>query len=66
VEFVVGFKLDGKPGHVILDAEDALIAASKCRSSVRRRTLKLPPRAQPRLDLLPLAAAVYQLSLSAS
>jgi hypothetical protein len=29
LEFVIGFKLHEKPSHVILDAEDALIAALK-------------------------------------
>jgi hypothetical protein len=31
LEFVVGFKLHGKPRHVIVDAEDALAAALKVR-----------------------------------
>jgi hypothetical protein len=29
VQFAVGFKLQGTTGHVIVDAEDALIAALK-------------------------------------
>ena len=29
MQFAVGFKLDGKPAHVVVDAEDALIAALK-------------------------------------
>jgi hypothetical protein len=29
VQFAVGFKLQGKSGHVIVDAEDALVAALK-------------------------------------
>jgi hypothetical protein len=29
VQFAVGFKLQGKTGHVIVDAEDALVAALK-------------------------------------
>jgi hypothetical protein len=29
VQFAVGFKFQGKTGHVIVDAEDALIAALK-------------------------------------
>jgi len=29
MQFAVGFKLDGKAGHVTVDAEDALIAALK-------------------------------------
>jgi hypothetical protein len=29
LQFAVGFKLEGKTGHVIVDAEDALIAALK-------------------------------------
>jgi hypothetical protein len=29
VEFAVGFKLEGKSGHVTVDAEDGLIAALK-------------------------------------
>jgi len=29
VQFAVGFKVDGKTGHVVVEAEDALIAALK-------------------------------------
>jgi len=29
LEFAVGFRLQGKAGHVVVDAEDALIAALK-------------------------------------
>jgi hypothetical protein len=29
VQFAVGFKTQGKTGHVVVDAEDALIAALK-------------------------------------
>lgn len=29
MQFAVGFKVQGKAGHVIVDAEDALIAALK-------------------------------------
>jgi vacuolar-type H+-ATPase subunit F/Vma7 len=29
MQFAVGFKLVGKTGHVVVDAEDALIAALK-------------------------------------
>ena len=29
MEFAVGFKLEGKSGHVTVDAEDGLIAALK-------------------------------------
>jgi hypothetical protein len=29
VQFAVGFKFEGKTGHVVVDAEDALIAALK-------------------------------------
>jgi hypothetical protein len=29
VSFAVGFKVEGKTGHVVVDAEDALIAALK-------------------------------------
>jgi hypothetical protein len=29
MQFAVGFKLEGKTGHVVVDAEDALIAALK-------------------------------------
>ena len=29
VQFAVGFKFQGKTGHVVVDAEDALIAALK-------------------------------------
>jgi hypothetical protein len=29
VQFTVGFKLQGKTGHIIVDADDALLAALK-------------------------------------
>jgi len=29
VQFAVGFRIHGKTGHVVVDAEDALIAALK-------------------------------------
>jgi hypothetical protein len=29
VQFAVGFRVQGKSGHVVVDAEDALIAALK-------------------------------------
>jgi hypothetical protein len=29
VQFAVGFKIQGKTGHVVVDAEDALLAALK-------------------------------------
>jgi hypothetical protein len=29
LEFAVGFRLQGRAGHVVVDAEDALIAALK-------------------------------------
>ena len=29
MKFAVGFKLQGKTGHIVVDAEDALIAALK-------------------------------------
>jgi hypothetical protein len=29
VQFAVGFKLEGNTGHVVVDAEDALVAALK-------------------------------------
>jgi hypothetical protein len=29
VQFAVGYKFEGKTGHVVVDAEDALIAALK-------------------------------------
>jgi len=29
LQFAVGFKLEGKTGHAIVDAEDALVAALK-------------------------------------
>jgi hypothetical protein len=32
VKFAVGFKLNGKSGHVIVDAEDALIAALRVKA----------------------------------
>ena len=32
MQFAVGFKIHGKTGHVVVDAEDALIAALKVRA----------------------------------
>ena len=32
MQFAVGFKFQGKTGHVVVDAEDALIAALKVRA----------------------------------
>jgi hypothetical protein len=32
VQFAVGFKSGGKTGHVVVDAEDALIAALKVKA----------------------------------
>ena len=32
MKFAVGFKLNGKSGHEIVDAEDALIAASRVKA----------------------------------
>jgi hypothetical protein len=32
VKFAVGFKIDGKTGHDIVDAEDALIAALRVKA----------------------------------
>jgi len=32
MQFTVGFKLKGKAGHVVADAEDALIAALKVKT----------------------------------
>jgi hypothetical protein len=32
VKFAVGFKLDGKSGHVIVEAQDALIAALRVKA----------------------------------
>jgi hypothetical protein len=32
VQYAVGFKIQGKTGHVIVDAEDALIAALKVKT----------------------------------
>lgn len=32
MQFAVGFKLEGTTGHVIVDAEDALIAALKIKA----------------------------------
>ncbi len=32
MKFAVGFKLSGKTGHVIVDAEDALIAALRVKA----------------------------------
>ena len=38
-EFAVGFKLQGKTGHVVVDAEDALIAALKVKMQQRPEAL---------------------------
>jgi hypothetical protein len=32
VQFAVGFRVQGKSGHVVVDAEDALIAALKVKA----------------------------------
>lgn len=32
MRFAIGFKLNGKAGHVIVDAEDALIAALRVKA----------------------------------
>jgi hypothetical protein len=32
IQFAVGFKLEGTTGHVVVDAEDALIAALKIKA----------------------------------
>ena len=32
MQYAVGFKIQGKTGHVIVDAEDALIAAVKVKT----------------------------------
>jgi hypothetical protein len=37
VQFAVGFKTQGKTGHVVVDAEDALIAALKVKMRVQKR-----------------------------
>jgi hypothetical protein len=37
VQFAVGYKIQGKTGHVVVDVEDALIAALKAKCSVQRR-----------------------------
>ena len=33
MQFAVGFKIQGKTGHVVVDAEDALIAALKVKDT---------------------------------
>jgi hypothetical protein len=38
LQFAVGFKLHGKSNHVIVEAEDALIAALKVKYNVRRHS----------------------------
>jgi hypothetical protein len=32
VQFAVGFKFQGKTGHIVVDAEDALVAALKVKT----------------------------------
>jgi hypothetical protein len=32
MQFAVGFKLEGRAGHVVADAEDALVAALRVKS----------------------------------
>jgi hypothetical protein len=32
MQFAVGFKLEGRAGHVVTDAEDALVAALRVKS----------------------------------
>ena len=36
MQFAVGFKLQGKTGHVIVDADDALVAALKVKMQLSR------------------------------
>jgi hypothetical protein len=33
VKFAVGYKLNGKTGHVLVDAEDALVAALRVKAA---------------------------------
>ena len=48
MQFAVGFRFQGKTGHVVVDAEDALIAALKVKM---KRLARLPGIPQPSLDL---------------
>ena len=43
MQFAVGFKLQGTTGHVVVNAEDALIAASKLRCNDRSLDNVRPP-----------------------
>lgn len=43
MQFAVGFKLQGTTGHVVVNAEDALIAASKLRRNDRSLDNVRPP-----------------------
>jgi hypothetical protein len=46
VQFAVGFKIQGKTGHVVVDAEDALIAALKVKMQAPGGADRLCPPAK--------------------
>ena len=50
MEFAVGFRLQGKAGHVVVDAEDALIAALKVKMQHRDAMISYVRRANKRGD----------------
>jgi hypothetical protein len=43
VQFAVGFKFEGKTGHVVVDPEDALIAALKVKADRPELQIVRPP-----------------------
>jgi hypothetical protein len=50
VRFAVGFKLNGKNDHVIVDAEDALIAALRVKAERPEAAIMYARRANKRGD----------------
>jgi hypothetical protein len=50
VKFAVGFKLNGKTDHVIVDAEDALVAALRVKAQRPEATITYARHANKRGD----------------
>jgi hypothetical protein len=50
VKFAVGYKLNGKTGHAIIDAEDALIAALRVKAQRPEATITYARRQNKRGD----------------
>ncbi|HLH93172.1 MAG TPA: hypothetical protein VKX28_32510 [Xanthobacteraceae bacterium] len=50
MKFAIGYKLDGKTGHDIVDAEDALIAALRVKAQRPEATITYARRQNKRGD----------------